>query len=215
MEYMQLSSMSIERVSELIDGNVGLPYHSSSKLVPFEQQAKEELKDLNDEEQTEDIINIFSEYGMMGHTSNPEKILKLNLSYQDYITSPGKMKLKTCTHTGVMFKKQLLWSTFKFEKLDEPMFLKKAWLTARLQICFGNIELNLGELAWGAMKFIVWQFKTQNGEEYVIPWHNACLLKKTDEMTFLVKDFKELKSTYKILRFREVSAKEIYSILLA
>ncbi|MBO5284516.1 MAG: hypothetical protein J6B00_01425 [Alphaproteobacteria bacterium] len=210
MDYNFMQTMTVERMAEYLDYNVGVPYNSRQPLQSFEQMAKQELTGIKEE-----IVNVYSCYGLVYHTSLSDQGMVLSLTSQDYIASPWVKRFTGCTKLAVFFKKNLLWQVSKFEKGLQPLFLNREQLTEQLQKPFGKVELTLGELSWETLKSIAWQFKTETDQEFVIPWHNAALIEQTPEMVFVAKDFKELRNTYKILKFKELRPREQYAILLA
>lgn len=219
MEGMFIQTITMERMSECLNHNVAAPMlHSHSKArLPFKELAKKEVQnEIRPEEKEKSVINVFSRYGIIDHTADEKQSLLLNLTAQDYVVSQWKKRLTSCTKVGVFYKQKLLWYTSRLEKNTEPAYLNKTYLEKRLEKAFGiAVCLKLGLLTWETTKFIAWQFKTEDGQEFLIPWHNAALIPQTPEMAFVAKDFKEIRNTYKILRFRELRFGELYALILA
>lgn len=209
-------SQTITTTREYLGYSAAAPMFHSSHPAPqsFKKIAQRELKTIRSNEKQKDVINVFSCYDRVDHTAEEKQSLLLSLAAQDYVISPWKKRLTSCTKVGVFYKQKFLWYTSRLEKNTEPLYLNKKQLEGILREVFGNVCLQLGELMWESAKFIAWQFKTEDGQEFLIPWHNASLVPQTPEMAFVAKSFKELKSTYQILRFRELQPGESYSILL-
>lgn len=195
------------------DITIGKPKRAyTPERESFTERAKREIKEeLKPEEKYEEIIATYSVYGAIDHTCDPEKMLKLSLSGQDYIISRGIMRVISCCDTAVFYKKKLLWTTRMFDAGVMPQFLNKKLLKDQLSSVFKNVNIRLGELCHNYVKYIVWQVETEKGT-FVIPWHNACLLRQTENMLFTEKSFKEVRLNYKMLRFTEFE-KNVFKVL--
>ncbi len=185
----------------------------------FDNRAKEEMKELEPEDYKHPFITVYSESGYTYHTGIAQKALSLSLAGQDYIYTPSVKKVHFCNVLAVYFQSghmyRQLWKISRFLPENRPVFLNREMLEKILGSIFSQLSIKLGQLSEKNIKYIAWEINTEKGIFY-IPWHNGCLLEKTDGLEFEEKEFAEIKRTYKVLRFAACTgSEEAYRILCA
>lgn len=183
----------------------GSPIHTlAEKALTFEEEAKEELKELKKKNDNSCVVNIYRAEGLVFAAQNPSEALKLTLTPQDYVCSHFMKKMHACTRCGVFYKDgskyKMLWKNGRYNEHKKPVFLNPHLLQKELKKVFPHFDLSLGVLEDNIVKFIAWEIKTEKGKFY-IPWHNGCIIKEDENWSFTPKEFNELRSTYKVLRF--------------
>lgn len=180
----------------------GSPVHSFvERTTSFEEEAKEEIKSLNP---TSTVLNLYKSDGLVFCAKKPDEALKLALTPQDYVCSMYIKKVRACTQCGVFYKcgtkYKMLWRNGRYSENRKPVFLNPAQLQRELKKVFTKHALTLGILEERSIKYIAWRIDTEQGT-FFIPWHNGCLIAKDKEWNFVEKEFKDMRSTYKVLRF--------------
>ena len=196
----------------------GQPIHSEGffeKHKTFEEKATEELKSLESDNKR-DFYIIYRADCCTYCAQTPDEILKISLTPQDYICSSMVKRMIQASHCGVFTKKgsktKCLWKSSRFnDNSKRNTFLSPGLLEKELKKIFNQVELTLGELNTCPLKVIAWEVKTEKGIFYVF-WHNGLMTEKGKDWEFTPKEFKDLRQTYKVLRFAKTIDGKDYKI---
>ena len=102
----------------------------------------------------------------------------------------------------VFYKKnQKLHPLWKFRAFEKgKTFLNPKELQGRLHKALGSVKLSLGQLTAKGVPCIAWKVETRTSVFY-IPWHNGCIIKEDNTLSFEEKELSEMKRVYALLRF--------------
>jgi hypothetical protein len=188
---------------------IGYSHSHSSKVPDFVEEALIELnEDFSIAHPEKKIFSLYKKEGYIYEANTPEEILSVSLAGQDYICSGGLKRIFSSTFTGIFYKKnnkfELLWKAKKYDYEKTPVFLSSKIVERELKKIFNNVELSLGLLSDEKLSYIAWKVTSDEGIFY-IPWHNGLLYSDNPKVTFVQKDFQELRKTYKVLRFAKLT----------